>query len=112
MDSLSELEEYFYVDRSRIHGDGLFARITIDAGEWIGTYDGPETDQNDTYVLWVEDEQGRWVGRDGKNLLRYINHSDAPCAEFADYDLYATRCIEPHEEITIDYGDEFFPDAE
>jgi SET domain-containing protein len=112
MDSLSELEEYFYVERSQIHGNGLFARVVIEAGEWLGTYDSPETNENGTYVLWVEDEQGRWLGRDGKNLLRYINHSDSPCAEFADYDLYATRRIEPHEEITIDYGDEFFPDAE
>lgn len=112
MNSIDELKDYFYVQPSEIHGNGLFARTPIEAGEWLGTYDGPETEENGMYVLWVENEQGRWIGRDGQNLLRYINHSESPCAEFDDYELYATRRIEPHEEITIDYGDEFFPEEE
>lgn len=101
-----ELLEWFYVDESLIHGSGLFARIALEEGEYLGTYDGPHTVENDTYVLWHCGETGDWVGRDGKNILRYLNHSREPNTIFDGYDLFALRDIEPHEEVTIDYGEE------
>lgn len=72
----------------------------------MGSYQGPETQENDTYVLWYEGDDGEWNGCDGKNLLRYINHRKPPCAEFSGLDLYAIHDIKIGEEITIDYGDE------
>lgn len=101
-----ELVKLFYVNHSAIHGLGLYARASISNGSYMGTYSGPETETNDTHVLWAETEDGRWIGKDGKNLLRYLNHSNMPCAEFDGFDLYALRDIRPHEEITIDYGEE------
>ncbi len=101
-----DYDSYFYVDDSPIHGKGLFARRRFRKGQYLGTYEGPETEENDTYVLWVEVEEGRWVGRDGKNLLRWLNHSNEPNAEFDGYDLYALRTIQPGEEITFDYGED------
>ena len=101
-----ELLEWFYVDDSLIHGLGLFARIALEEGEYLGTYDGPHTDENDTYVLWRCDEKDEWVGRDGKNILRYLNHCREPNAVFNGYDLYVLRDIAPHEEILFDYGEE------
>lgn len=101
-----ELENYYYVENSDIHGRGLFARVPIHEGSYMGTYSGPETEVNDTHVLWAETEDGIWIGRDGKNLLRYLNHSKDPSAEFDGFDLYAIRDIEEHEEITIDYGED------
>ena len=101
------LEEYFYVKESGIHGMGLFAKEDIPKGDYLGTYDGPEKHDdrdNGMHVLWVEDEDGSYVGRDGQNLLRYINHSAKPIAEFEGFDLYALRYIEKDTEITIDYG--------
>ncbi len=94
--------ELVYVDRSPIHGKGLFARCAIERGAYIGRYLGPEARRNGSHVLWVEGENG-WIGRRGFNRLRYLNHSLPPNAEFDGFDLYARRRIRPGEEITIDY---------
>ena len=102
----SELEKYFYVDDSPIHGKGLFARRKLKKDQFLGTYHGPKTKINDMHVLWVEEEEGKWIGKDGKNMLRYLNHSNKPCAEFDGFDLYAMRDIQKGEEITFDYGED------
>ena len=101
-----DLQIYFYVNESGIHGKGLFARMFIEAGTYLGTYDGPETEENGMHVLWAEQEDESWVGRDGQNMLRYLNHSTAPCAEFDGFELFSIIDIEPHQEVTIDYGEE------
>lgn len=100
------LEELFYVQESPIHGKGLFARTHIKEGTYLGEYMGPESEDNGMHVLWVEVEEDNWVGRDGKNLLRYLNHSKKPCAEFDGFELYAMQDITPDQEVTIDYGEE------
>ncbi len=91
-----------YVAPSSIHGKGLFARCTLERGQFVGTYLGPPAQRNGSHVLWVE-EDGDWVGRRGFNRLRYLNHSARPNAEFDGFDLYVLRRIRPDEEITIDY---------
>jgi len=96
----------FYVEDSAIHGKGLFARVDIKAGTYLGEYKGPETSDNGMHVLWTEDENGGWIGRDGKNALRYLNHNTRPSAEFDDYELFAVKKIKADQEITIDYGEE------
>lgn len=96
----------FYVEDSKIHGKGLFARSEIKVGTYLGEYEGPETTDNGMHVLWTEDEDGEWIGRDGKNALRYLNHNTKPCAEFDEYALYAVKKIQANQEITIDYGEE------
>ena len=97
-----------YVADSPVHGRGLFARNNISAGTWIGHYDSVETRNNGTHVLWVESEEpDEWVGFDGINELRFLNHDNRPNAEMSELDLYAKRDIQKNEEITIYYGDEF-----
>ena len=96
----------FYVENSVIHGKGLFALNEIKKGTYLGEYLGPETTDNGMHVLWTEDEDGEWIGRDGKNALRYLNHNTKPSAEFDDYELYAVEKIKQYQEITIDYGEE------
>lgn len=91
-----------YVDRSPIHGQGLFAAQPIAAGGYIGSYEGPEVTEDGCYVLWVYEDAGP-VGREGTNELRYLNHSDQPNAEFDGFDLFSLRDIASGEEITIDY---------
>lgn len=100
------LDRLFYTKPSDIHGNGLFARNQIKQGDYMGEYDGPSVTENGSHVLWVEDKNDEWTGRDGKNLLRYLNHSKEPHAEFVGFELYAVRDISPDEEITIDYGEE------
>jgi SET domain-containing protein len=105
-----KLSDLFYVDESGIHGKGLFARVTLKKGSYLGTYKGPERtdiDNSGPHVLWVETEGGSWLGRDGRNWLRYLNHSTKPCAEFDGFDLFALKNIKPGMELTINYGEEF-----
>ncbi len=100
-----KLHRLFRVGPSPIHGMGLFARARIRKGQYLGTYEGPRVNRNGSHVLWVYEGHG-WTRRDGKNLLRFINHSSEPNAEFDGFDLYALRDIRPGEEITIDYGED------
>lgn len=93
-----------YVDQSAIHGQGLYAAVDINAGDYIGTFKGPPAQRNGSHVLWLIDEDGNYFGRRGINALRYLNHGKNANAEFYDFDLYATRDIAAGEEITIDYG--------
>lgn len=105
-----KLSELFVVADSNIHGKGLFARCDISKGDYMGTYKGPVCDDLETggpHVLWVENDEGTWVGRDGRNILRYMNHHHNPCAEFEGFDLYAIKNIKEGTEITIHYGEEF-----
>ena len=101
-----KLQQLFYKKESGIHGEGLFSRGRIVQGDYMGEYDGPTVYDNGSHVLWVEDDDDVWVGRDGKNLLRFLNHSKSPHAEFIGFELFAVRDIGPDEEITIDYGEE------
>lgn len=97
--------ERVYVDRSPIHGKGLFAARNLPGGQLIGVYDGPQVEDDDTYVLWVEDEPGGgWTGYDGRNEMRFMNHSAQPNAEMHGLDCYALEEIPAGTEITIDYG--------
>ena len=108
----AQLQELVHTADSEIHGTGLFASRDIQAGEYIGTYWGPEARRNGTYVLWVYDAENEESasGRSGRNLLRYLNHAKDCNAEFDEYDLYATELILKGNEITFDYGSEFLPD--
>ena len=102
------------VTESPVHGHGLFARQDISAGTWIGHYDGEETQENGMHVLWLgtgEDVEDQWVGYDGINELRFLNHAMAPNGEMDELDLYASCDIRAGEEITIDYGEEFAADT-
>jgi SET domain-containing protein len=89
---------------SSIHGRGLFATRAFEAGELIGTNEGPRATENGIYVLWVEDFDGSFYGVHGENELRYLNHSSKPNADFDDELLYAARCIDVGEEICFHYG--------
>jgi uncharacterized protein len=101
----SSLLSKVYVGKSSIHGQGLFARIRIPAGEMIGRFEGVETDQDGQYVLWIQQSGSRYLGIEGTTELRFVNHSRSPNAEFEDDVLVALRPIRPGDEITCDYGE-------
>ena len=66
------------------------------------------------HVLWLESGEGaveQWVGYNGNNELRFLNHAKLPNGEMDELDLYANCEIHAGEEITIDYGEEFKADA-
>lgn len=96
-----------FVNDSGIHGKGLFAKVQIEKGTYLGEYLGPVAKKNGSHVLWVYEEDGAVAGRSGRNKLRYLNHSNDSCAEFDGFELSATRKIKAGEEITIHYGDDW-----
>ena len=103
-----DLKNRVIVRSSSIHGKGVFAKSRIDEESKIGTYAGVRGVTSDgTYVLWVEQDNGRVIGIEGRNELRFLNHSSQPNAEFDGEHLYALRPIEPNEEITFHYGEEW-----
>lgn len=93
-------------DKSAIHGTGLFCSKKIKSGELIGSFEGEPTEENDTHVLWYEEED-TWIGLRVTNVLKYANHSKDPNVEVLGRDMFAIKPIEKGEEITFDYGSEW-----
>ena len=94
-----------YVARSPIHGRGLFAASDLAEGDMIGVYEGTVVQEDGVYVLWVEDTPGgEWIGYEGCNELRFMNHADQPNAEMDGLNCFALEDIPAGREITIDYG--------
>src|ERR1700681_1867147 len=109
----------FRIGRSAT-GLGLFATKPIKRGIYIAAYRGrristEESDRREArgarYMFeiksrWTIDGSPRW------NLARYINHSCRPNAKPVGRNggivIVASRRIEPGEEITYDYGREYF----
>lgn len=107
----TELKAWVYSAQSTIHGTGLFANRRIRKGEYIGTYWGPQASRNGMYVLWVyedEHDESSAVGRSGRNMLRYLNHSVPGNTEFEGFDLYARTHIAEGDELTFDYRESEF----
>ncbi len=100
-------EQRVRVGVSPIHGRGVFARKRIREGAYVATFIGEETETNGMHVLWTLDEEGREVGIEGRNGLRFLNHSRDPNVEFIGADLHAIANIQPGVELTIDYGDDW-----
>lgn len=93
------------VRKSRIHGNGIFARKRLREGQRIGRFEGDVTTRNGTYVLWLIGEDGSEIGIRGRNVLRFLNHGEPANAEFIDDDLYVVRNVQPGVEVVIDYGE-------
>jgi SET domain-containing protein len=109
-------QQPFRVGRSRT-GLGLFAVASIKKGAFIIEYWGrpirsEEADKLPTKYLF--DLGNGWTidGADRQNIARYINHSCRPNAEARtgrrSVSIYATKTIRPGDEITYDYGREYF----
>jgi hypothetical protein len=106
----------FRVGRSRT-GLGLYATEPIRTGKFIIEYWGKLVRWNDDPNLqskYLFDLNKRWAidGAPRRNTARYINHSCKPNAEpygvKGKIKIYARRTIQPDEEITYDYGKEYF----
>lgn len=98
-------------------GKGLFAQVPIKKGEFIIEYTGTRipTDVADTlttrYLFDLED--GTTLdGSAMSNTARWMNHSCAPNCEALLEDgrimLYAEKNIAAGDELTFDYGEEYF----
>lgn len=106
----------YRVGRSRT-GLGGFATRVIEKKELIDTYrgqmiDNKTADERDNRYMF--EVNSRWTidGSNRRNLARYFNHSCRPNAE-SDVKghrviIVARKKIQPGEEITYDYGKDYF----
>ncbi len=100
------------VNRSGIHGFGVFSRTKIKKGAFIAELNGSrivyETTihgQSNRYENWIGIGKNTWI--DPVDEFQYLNHSCKPNAGFKGartLKLYALQDIEPNTEITIDYA--------
>jgi uncharacterized protein len=109
----------FRIGRSRT-GLGMFATKPIKRTAYIATYRGPrltneESDRREARGAAYLFEVNKKVTIDGApryNVARYINHSCRPNAKPVGRNggivIVALRRIEPDEEITYDYGKDYF----
>jgi uncharacterized protein len=119
MSAISSNKPY-RVGRSRT-GLGLFATKPIKKGAKIVRYFGPLLDSRKKKDDAIENKylfelSGRWTidGSVRENIARYINHACKPNAE-SDVKprkrkvvIRAIKNIEPGEEISYDYGTDYF----
>jgi SET domain-containing protein len=111
----------FRVGRSNT-GLGLFATEAIRKGQTIVEYRGRRITAEQAYEIerrggnrYLFEINKQWTidGSSRRNLGRYVNHACLPNAEAimrrtGKLEFAASRWIEPGEEITIDYGEEYF----
>jgi SET domain-containing protein len=108
-----------YVVRRSRTGLGLFATTIIPARRRIIEYTGPlitneEVEKSRGKYFFGLDEKYSVNGSPRDNLARYINHSCRPNAEAIISGrriwIWSRRVIRPGEEITYNYGKEYFND--
>jgi SET domain-containing protein len=109
----------FRVARSRT-GLGLFATEEISKGQFIVDYRGRKLTTEQAEKLeargakYLYEINSRWTldGANRRNVGRYANHSCRPNAESDSRGhrvfLRAIRRIKPGDEITYDYGEDYF----
>ena len=109
----------YRVGRSRT-GLGLFATAPISRGAFIIAYEGRRISHAEAEKL--EARGSRYIyeinsrisidGSSRHNIARYANHSCRPnaCSDVVKgrMILRAIKAIEPGDEITYDYGEEYF----
>jgi uncharacterized protein len=109
-------QQSFRVGRSRT-GLGLFAVAPIKKGAFIVEYWGKPMRSDDADRLstkYLFDLGNGWTidGADRGNIARYANHSCKPNAEARvgrrSVRIHAAKAIQPGDEITYDYGREYF----
>ena len=98
-------------------GKGLFAKAKIPKGSCIIEYFGVPVAEEDLYKInskyLFETEKGITInGNIPENTARYINHSCRPNCEAlgprGKVFIFAMKSIGPGEELTYDYGKEYF----
>lgn len=110
--------EKFVVKRGT-HGLGLFTTTEFKKGELVTEYTGEkitvdEANRRGGQYLFELNDNFTVDGKDRINKARYINHSCAPnCYPEIDEDeehiyIYAKRAIKAGEELTYNYGKEFW----
>ncbi len=113
----NQMDPRFEIRESPGMGWGLFAREEIPQEAFIVEYTGVKiptavADESDSRYLFEIDKDWTLDGEGQDNQGRWLNHSCVPNVEAVGEEdkimLYALRDIFPGEELTIDYGEEYF----
>ena len=108
-----------YIIRRTAYGLGFFALEPIPKGKRIIEYTGPlianeEVDQRSGKYFFGVNTKWSIDGSPRSNIARYINHSCRPNAEAIISGrrvwIWSTKRIKAGEEVTYDYGEEYFED--
>jgi uncharacterized protein len=100
-------------------GLGLFTKIPIAKGKLVVEYTGRLLPAEEAYRKggrYLFEVNKRWIidGAGRENVSRYINHSCRPNCEPRTRGhkvlIYARRNIKPGEQLSYDYGKEYFDD--
>jgi SET domain-containing protein len=112
-----QIDSDFVVKRTKT-GLGLFATRPIPKGKRLVEYTGPLisneiVDRSNGKYFFSVNTKWSIDGSPRSNLARYINHSCRPNAEAFVTNrrrvwIWSRRNIKPGEEITYDYGKEYF----
>ena len=111
----------YEVRRSTIHGNGVFARRKIDAGERIVEYEGERITSDESairaekgggpinHTFFFSLADGNVIdGGSGGNDSRFINHACEPNCEAYEEDgrvfVYSLQDIEKGEELNYNYA--------
>ena len=111
----------YEVRRSDIHGNGVFARRKIDAGERIVEYEGERISSDESairaekgggpinHTFFFSLADGNVIdGGSGGNDSRFINHACEPNCEAYEEDgrvfVYSLQVIEKGEELNYNYA--------
>jgi SET domain-containing protein len=114
---MKEMDPRFEIRESPGAGWGLFARQDIKEGDFILEYTGTKVstkiaDASESKYLFEIDDDWTIDGVGQDNHARWINHACFPNVEADVLDgkilIHALRDIFAGEELTIDYGDEYF----
>ena len=111
-------DDRFTVRRTPGKGMGLYTNVPFKKGDFVIEYTGDKiptkvADELTTRYLFEIDETWTIDGKERGNIARYINHScDPNCeSEISDDDrilINAIKSIKPGEELSYDYGEEYF----
>lgn len=111
------MQEKSYLVKKSKSGLGLFANKNFKRGEFIIEYTGDKlsnkiADYKNSRYIFALNSRFSIDGSKRKNTSRYINHSCKPnCEAWIEGQkimIYAKRKIETGEELSYDYGHEYF----
>lgn len=112
------LDKKFEIKKTS-YGLGLFAKVPFKRGQFVIEYTGEkitdeEADRRGGKYLMAFEKGYTVDGKGRENTARYANHSCKPnCTAFIDRHkllIRARKNIQPGEEITYDYGKEYWDD--
>jgi SET domain-containing protein len=117
-ENIRNSDKRFSVRRTPGRGLGLFSNVAFKKGDLVLEYTGEKiptalADTLTTRYLFEIDEHWTIDGSARGNIARYINHScDANCETEISKDdkilITAVKKIWPGDELSYDYGDEYF----